>query len=466
MRLLVMLLTVVCLISAKEINTPHDENYLLASYELGATSKELREFDVFGFPKIGEIKRKLSEEEREDYIRKNLLQYLSGFDSYQQLRDEPFIVKKRTLLFGKYSSMALRDSLIEECISDSEANAYYAENKKKYLKTFSEAKESIKRKLAKSSETFKGKINSILDSLRKENNIFYNHEVIRQILKAEPFTKKNLISKMSDMINSENVVMISDKIRNNHVYLSDFKKTVSTFKPYAIKNLKNESLFWSLLEGPVMNPLLAEHAKNLGFQNKEEVINKALDELYPFVGIRKLEEMFRTENFIPTEEEMITFYNDHINDKELRNKEKYLVKEIFKLFPKDEGEKGKLKVLAEMQKILDDIKENHNFAEYAKKYNRGVDKNGYLGHIYKDEYAKVGEVASKMKEGTVSDLIIQKYAVSIIELEERMESKPFAFKYVRDNIKLKMIADRKNQLHKSYEAELFEKYKVKFYRFN
>lgn len=446
---------------AKDIQTPSDENNILGSYKINGKIITVKEYDVFGFPKIGKIKLKLSQEKREDYIDKYLLYRLLGYDNETRFLNYKNIIDKNNKLLGKYGSLALKDSIVSIYISPKMVKEYYEFNKKSFYKPYDEVKVYIKNELSKKNRKYSNHLKSILDALKKDNNIFYNDKIISKILNIKPFDRTKIIIELDKMIQLKNSKIIADEKTKNYIYLADVKKIFNSVPPYMVHNLTNKNILYSLLEGPIINPILADYAKKLGFFKKNSVTDKVRIDLLPYIGLRASEDKLLSKNFLPTQAEMVAFYKSHINDKELRAREKFLVQEIFLIYPKDGTEKERMKTVLKMENILKDIQKNKNFEKYAEKHFRGPNKKGFLGHIYKIEYGKIGEIASKMKEGTISDLIIQKNAVSIIKLVEHFKSKPYAFDSVVDNIKLKMINDRKIEFQVKLKKDLFKKFNVK-----
>ncbi|MFO7809856.1 MAG: hypothetical protein R6V47_00600, partial [Candidatus Delongbacteria bacterium] len=73
-----------------------------------------------------------------------------------------------------------------------------------------------------------------------------------------------------------------------------------------------------------------------------------------------------------------------------------------------------------------------------------------------------GKTAANMKEGEVSELIIQDKAISVIKVYEVQKPMLYKFEYVEDTIKRRLIDINREMFLDNYRQELFEKYNVAF----
>jgi hypothetical protein len=218
----------------------------------------------------------------------------------------------------------------------------------------------------------------------------------------------------------------------------------------------------SLVDGKILNELLAKVAESKGYLKDKRVIANILDKMKYFVSSEYKKRIFSPNNLKPTKDELIDYYIEHKDDTELKTKKKMWTYEIFKFYDNTDSieSNDKIKVAIELENIRQKILEGESFKKYAKFYARPNIKDGVLGFIYKTDYAKIGETADKLKVNEVSELIIQKKAISIVNVTEIKEPQLYKFDYVEEIIKNRVIDEKRDKFKDELRRKLFKKYKV------
>ena len=203
--------------------------------------------------------------------------------------------------------------------------------------------------------------------------------------------------------------------------------------------------------------------KKRGCFKNDDVIKETEDQMRYLAARIYRDVIYSDDKFIPTKDEMIDYYIENKNDSTLWSRRKMWVFEIFKEYNNEDDikENDKINVAIELENIRQKILSGEEFEKYAKFYPRPYSKDGELGFIFEDDHAMIGKTASEMNEGDISDLIIQKKAISIIKVTQVQEPMLYKFEYVEEIIKRRLVSLKKDEFKDRHKNELFQKYKVK-----
>lgn len=438
------------------ILTPGYENIILAKIN----GVEIREFDVFGIPSISKTRDKMTKSKRngkiQDYILDTIFQTEGNI---AEIKNSQSYKKTYNTISKKISVDQYRDDIItEEFLSEDKVKQYYESNKDKYPSGFEQI-DRIKEDLIKTKKKDIGlHIKKILDSLKKYHNVKYDEELftkISHIKIADPVEFADSLMRMG----SKTVLVSYGKQISTVGILA---KVVKDMKPYHMANLKKVSVLKSLVEGKILNELLATIADSKGYLKDSRVVSNSNDKMKYFISSEYKKRIFSPDNLKPTKEELIDYYIEHKDDAELKTKKKMWTYEIFKFYDnKDSIESNdKIKVALELENIRQKILEGESFEKYAKFYSRPNTRDGELGYIYKTDHAMVGKTADQLKVNDVSELIIQEKAISIVKVTEIKEPQLYKFNYVEEIVENRVIDQKRDKLKFELKRKLFEKYKV------
>jgi len=440
-----------------DILTPFSDNIHIAKIN----GEIIKEYDVFGYPASVKDRKKLTETERQklisDYIFNRILQTEGSVP--EVLNSEDYKENFDALL-SKNAVDRFRQSLLNERFFNKKMiEKHYNSNKEKFSENGVRKDELVIADIKKSKEKEITKfIKDYLEKLIKENNVKYNEDMFLQISKIDAKDVDEFSEKLKTIgLTKELISFEKQRIEVNQLY-----NQIKQIKPYHIKSLSDTGVLKNLVDGKILNSLLVMKAKKEGMTGNKTVIEKTKDQMKYFVAKRYNEILTSDSKFVPTKDEMIDYYISHKNDEELKSKRKMWVFEIFKEYNnKDNKEDNdKVKVAIELENIRQKILNGDEFEKYAKFYPRPHSKDGELGFIFETDHAMIGKTASKMKEGEISDLIVQEKAISVIKVTKVQESMLYKFEYVEEIIKRNLIVIKRDKFLEDYRKDLFNKYKV------
>ncbi|MBN2857632.1 MAG: peptidylprolyl isomerase [Candidatus Delongbacteria bacterium] len=453
------LLTVCSAYSQDGILTPFTDNSEVA--KIG--DDPVTEYQVFGYPASVRDRKIMSYADRskiiEDYIYELLLQKESNIPSVLNTGEYK---KNYEALLKKNSAMKLKDDLIKNnFLSPDRIESYRVKNKEKIGKLKISGNDAELRELIKKEkyQEIRSYLDKYIDSLILCNNVIYNEDVFTRISSIESKSPEKLIEKIKKSMPNEILVTWNEEIVRSKELLDRMKDV----KPWRMKDLSNPKILKRLVDGSIINSILSSEAEKKGYFNREDVIKETQDQM-KYLASRIYRDMIYSDgNFIPTKEEMIDYYIENKDDRTLWSRRKMWVFEIFKEYNNEDDiqENDKINVAIELENIRQKILSGEEFEKYAKFYPRPYSKDGELGFIFEDDHAMVGKTASKMNAGDISDLIIQKKAISIIKVTQVQEPMLYKFDYVEDIVKRALISIKKEKFMETHKNELFSKYDVK-----
>ena len=406
--------------------TPGYENITLAKID----GKVIKEFNVFGVRTFAKSRDKISNSKRSKKIQDYILDTIFQTEgSTAEIINSLGYRKTYKLLIKKEAVDCYREDIIDENFPNNDK-----------------------------SKTINFYISKVLDSLKIAHKIFYNEELFSSISKisiSDPYKFADSL-----LLIGAKKELITYKDQKSTV--KDLARVVRELKPYHMNNLKKIRVLKSLIEGNILNTLLANIAESKGYLEDGKVKERTLNNMKYFVSSEYKKRIFSDAQLKPTNDEIIDYYIEHKDDSELKTIRKMWTYEIFKIYDNSDDieSNDKIKVALELENIRQKILTGESFEKYAKFYARPNIRDGELGYIYKTDYAMIGKTAYKMKVGEISDLIIQKKAISIIKVTEIKEPQLYKFDYVEEIIKKRVIDNKRDELKNELKLKLFKKYKV------
>lgn len=444
-------------VSFSETLTPYSDNIQVAKINQDI----IKEYDVFGYPASVKDRKILKDEERQevisDYIFNRILQTegnvkeVLNSDEYKENYDA---------LLSKNAVEYFRQSLLNErFFNQKQIDSQYRLDREKYSKNGLRDNELILSDLKKMKEKeIKIFMKDFLDKVKKDNKVTYNDSLFFLISQIKAKDTEEFSEKVKEFgLNNEMI-----KHGKQSIPLIQLYNQIKQIKPYHLKSLSDPEILKNLVDGKILNSLLIINAQKEGFLKNKTVIEQTKDQMKYFVAKRYNEILTSDSKFIPTKDEMIDYYIAHKNDEELKSKRKMWVFEIFKEYNNEDSieSNDKIKIAIELENIRQTILKGDEFEKYAKFYPRPHTKDGELGFVFETDHAMIGKTAAKMKEGEISDLIIQEKAISVIKVTKVQESMLYKFEYVEEIIKKNLIGMKRDKFLEEYKKELFKKYKV------
>jgi len=415
--------------AADLVLTPGYENIVLAKLD----GKDVKEFDVFGIYSLNKSRNKMSNSKRsgkiQDYILDVIFQTEGNLAEITNSKDYKITYKK---LSKKVAVDLFREDLIKD---------KFREDLKKV-----------------SNKEISGYIHKMLDSLKISHGVYYNNELLMDISKIKISDPLKYADSL--LIIGANKELISYK--DQKVTVRDLAVVVKQLKPYHMNNLKKEGVIKSLIDGKVLNELLVEVAGLKGYFENKRVVETTLEQMKFFVSSKYKKRLFSQANLKPSKDELLDYYIENKDDTELRSRKKMWTYEIFLAYDNNDSieTNDKIKVAIKLENIRQKILEGESFEKYAKFYSRPHIRDGEFGFIFKTDYDKIGETAYNMNVNEVSELIIQKKAISVIKVTEIKEPQLYKFEYVEEIIKNRVIDNKRDILKNELRRKLFKKYKV------
>ncbi|MBN2790517.1 MAG: peptidyl-prolyl cis-trans isomerase [Candidatus Delongbacteria bacterium] len=459
--LLILIMSVAGSYAALDSNlvlTPGYENKVLATID----GKEIKEFDVFGIPSFSKIREKISLQTRIAKIQDHILDVIFQKEgNTPEITNSVDYVKTYNMISKKISVDQFRDDLIDKkFLGKRQIEEYYELNKDKYpegMKDIAKIKEDLRNSRKREIDSF---ISHTLDSLKIDKKVEYNEELLRKIAEirlSEP-------SVFADSLKSIGLGKVLVSYKDQKKTITDLYAVVRNFKPYHMDNLNNIRVLKSLVDGEILNELLAEIAKSKGYLDDKRVIENSKDKMKYFISSEYKKRLFQVDNFKPTKDELIDYYIEHKDDPELKTRKKMWTFEIFKAYDNSDSidTNDKIKVALELENIRQKILNGESFEKYAKFYARPSTRDGELGYIYRTDYAMIGETADKLEVNEISELIIQQKAISIVKVTEIKNPQLYKFDYVEEIVKNRVIDQKRDKFKDELKSKLFKKYNVVF----
>lgn len=455
---------------AKNIPCPGNKNILLAAFLNAKDTVKIKEFDVFGKPDVYSLPQMLSKSERENKIREYVFfkQLCIEGEKGSAIKSMDYKnLYKKTI--ERESAMYLFDFLITPRVVTRDLQLkYYSDNKAKFPNGFENAQQRIIETLKKNYEKQISALgNKWLDSVSHSYGVEYNDNIFKRVASFNFITKSTLADSLNVFSESElsSAIIVCKKF-DRKVTLSYLVKALKEIPPFSIASFRDINKLKAISNGSILNSILTLEAEKNKLTDNPEVIKMTREHLKPNLGIIQESINFADEKYIPSKSEMIKYFNENNqSDKDLWCKRKMKTWEIFKPFDDadQDSTNDKIRIAIELENILQSVKNGEDFEKYARLYHRKMSENGFLFWVFKEDFGLVGETAFNMKAGEVSELIYHPKAISIIKVTEVNESRSYAYEYVEEIIKQKLINSKKKQARMKMQKDFNKKYKVKFF---
>jgi len=458
-RFIAILLAVSSVYSQDGILTPFTDNIEVA--EIG--SQIINEFDVFGYPASARERKVLQYEERYEMIEEYIYELLNQKESHiPSVLNTGEYRKNYEALLKKNAAMRMKDDLIESrFLSPDSIGSFRGQNKDRIEKlnltdNTIEIAAMIKKEKTHDIRVF---LNKYIDSLSLSYGVEYNEELFSKISMIRSDSPEEFSEEVRKSLLNEVLITWNEE----KIYTNALLRPLNDVKPWRMKDLSNPKILKRLVDGSIINSILSSEAEKRGCFKNDDVIKETEDQMRYLAARIYRDVIYSDDKFIPTKDEMIDYYIENKNDSTLWSRRKMWVFEIFKEYNNEDDikENDKINVAIELENIRQKILSGEEFEKYAKFYPRPYSKDGELGFIFEDDHAMIGKTASEMNEGDISDLIIQKKAISIIKVTQVQEPMLYKFEYVEEIIKRRLVSLKKDEFKDRHKNELFQKYKVK-----
>lgn len=451
------------------IPSPGRINKLVATYstELNKTI-ELYEFDVFGIAKYDVKSKKLTKQQRFNKIKDKI------FDKILVIEGKKTDIDKSLSYKNNHDDMLDKNSVIYfydmrivgKFVTDKMIETEYNSNRKKFLLDFESEKKNVKKLLvSQNSKKISDYAKFFMDSLRTSYKVYYNDSLYNEMLNRFNFNSKQKLIDSVKSLRGNQTLARYNKIDLKASYLAS---RIENVKPMNIPFLKQrKNALRNLTDGLIINELLTLEARKAGMHEINKVKIQSDMDMESYIGTTYKKRMFSENKFFPSGIEVENYYIDNkYKDESFKSKHKMQVYEIIMFYENDDedSENDKIKVYSKMEELRQKILESKDeleFEKYSKFYNRPHSRDGFLGWIFKTDLSMIGETAFNMHEGEISDLIVQKKAISMLKVVKVQKPMVYAIKYVEEIIKQKLMKENRRNYKEKTIRDLFGKYEVK-----
>jgi len=217
----------------------------------------------------------------------------------------------------------------------------------------------------------------------------------------------------------------------------------------------------NLLDQFVKYTLLAQEARSLGIDKKEEVVKK-VDEIVNNIIVQELTRQEVTDKVNLTDKELEKYYNSNI--------EKFTVQEkINAAFIFIESKEGSAEKKKKAEMVLGRLKKGEKIEDLAEQFSddrRTKKRGGATGYFEKgrrvNTYGQVFEdKLFSLKKGELSDVIKSKGGFYIIKLVDKRAEKKQTMDEVKPRIERTLMQTMQKELYDEYLESLKKKYPVK-----
>ncbi len=309
------------------------------------------------------------------------------------------------------------------------------------------------------------------------------------LLMTSPVSYSEVVDKIVAVVNDEPIT--KSELDSLLAPIYDQYKSVYKGKEFVKKiNEARTNILNQLIE----DKLVAQEAKRLGVEVREDEIDARIDEIKQKfasekefreymdsqgmtmtklrnrikeqISIRKLQHYEIQQKIIITPAQVEEYYNRHLED--FSTKEKVKVRTIMlrkkSLSDKELTESGVAeyneKIYERAKRILEELKEGASFADYAKEYSEGQnkEKGGDLGFIQRGDMIKpFDDVIFSLPVGGISDVVESPigYHIFLVEAKQAKKVKPIS--EVKGEIRNILFQQKAEERFKKWMSELKEK---------
>ena len=237
---------------------------------------------------------------------------------------------------------------------------------------------------------------------------------------------------------------------NDHVItLEEFNEEMESLPVYVKPLVVNREGKKEFLSKMVERELLLQQAEKKGLDRDKKILYQVEQFRKQLMVQSLLEDLYRGKDMV-ADKEITEYYHEH--------KEKFFV-----------GERLRLRHIvvntrAEAEAIEKGLRNGEDFAELARRYSMSPnrERGGDLGYVEKGQVGEAFEKAafSLEKRGAVSDIVETSYGYHLIRLEDRKEAYQRTLEEVRDEIRLMLREQKRDELLAAYLEELRKKSRI------
>ncbi len=250
---------------------------------------------------------------------------------------------------------------------------------------------------------------------------------------------------------AEEVVLAT--VNGETITIKEYNEKLKRLSAFERARYRSEAGHKNFLDALILQLLMVQKAKQMGLDQDEDVRSKieALTrEVTERVLADALVEREVMDKTVVTDKEAKEYYAKHRD--EFVEKEKISARHI--LVATEE----------EAQAILDELANGADFAKLAeeKSKDRGTaKKGGDLGYFERGSMTPDFEEAClSLQIGEISGIVKTVFGYHIIKLEDKKEASPKEFYEVTDEIKKKLIADKRREAYQNWIEQLKKEAKI------
>ena len=250
-------------------------------------------------------------------------------------------------------------------------------------------------------------------------------------------------------------------VGNKKIMRSDLSAKVEMMPQQFRARYASEESRAKLLEQLIKYTLLAQEARSLGIDKKEEVVKK-VDEIVNNIIIQELTRQEVTSKIKITDTKLKEYYNANV--------EKFTVQEKIKVvLVFIEAKKGSVEKKKKAEMVLGRLKKGEKIEDLVNQFSEDVRTNkrgGTTGYFARGRrvgsYGQAFEdKAFSMKPGEISEVVKSKDGFYIIKVEDKKAEKKQTLDEVRPRIERTLKQSMQKEVYDEYIESLKKKYPVK-----
>lgn len=238
-------------------------------------------------------------------------------------------------------------------------------------------------------------------------------------------------------------------IGKQKITMADFKQEIENLPPQYQQMAANPAIQKKFLDTLVTRTIIyQEGVRQKMLENP--MVKKQIEAFRKKIVVAALLDQEVTKKIKePSNAELKTYYDKNL--KEFRQPKKVRARHIL------------LKDKKQAEEIRQRLLKGEDFATLAKKFSTGPSKSrgGDLGFFTKEQMVKeFSDMAFSLKPKEISPVVKTKFGYHIIRVDEIKEGRQQSFDEVKDSLRNKIRAERKNKYFNSFVSELRKQTKV------
>jgi peptidyl-prolyl cis-trans isomerase C len=263
-----------------------------------------------------------------------------------------------------------------------------------------------------------------------------------------------------------------------HVPAEQLEKMGDLVKKQAVTSLVNRTLLRQAVEREAIGTSDAEIDERLEMLKGKFESPEAYTQQLASLGItqkdlrQEMETSLRMEKLLqqhvgeiqdPTEEEMLSFYNE--NQERFKQPEMVRASHILIKSESDESQPERTAKRLEAAKILGEVQNGADFAGMASRHSACPSKEsgGDVGYFPRGRMVKPFEDAAfSLKPGEVSELVESPFGYHIVKVTDKKDEQTVTFDATRDDISAFLKDQKREQAVKAYTDKLRDEATIEF----